>query len=91
MALVRYLICILGLQSELARKGHDTQEEQKRLADMVEKLQSQLGQNERDLKARESHLRRQHDRIEEERRKLETEREIQLATWKEEQTRLQVH
>ena len=48
--------------------GHETQEEQKRLNEMVEKLQLQLSQNECDLKNRESKLRRQQDQIEEDRR-----------------------
>ena len=48
--------------------GHETQEEQKQLNEMVEKLQLQLSQNECDLKNRESKLRRQQDQIEEDRR-----------------------
>ena len=47
------------MQTELARKGHETQEEQKRMTELVEKLQSQLSQNECDLKSRETQLRRQ--------------------------------
>ena len=78
------------LQAELTLKGHETQEEQKRLNEMVEKLQSQLTKNECDLKSRESKLRRQQDQIDEDRRKLETEHEIQMASWKDEQRRLQV-
>ena len=50
---------ISDLQTELARKGHETQEEQKRMTELVEKLQSQLSQNECDLKSRETQLRRQ--------------------------------
>ena len=43
---------ISDLQTELARKGHETQEEQKRMTELVEKLQSQLSQNECDLKSK---------------------------------------
>ena len=57
--LILTYLCISDLQTELARKGHETQEEQKRMTELVEKLQSQLSQNECDLKSRETQLRRQ--------------------------------
>lgn len=77
------------MQEELARKGQESMEEQKRLREMVEKLETQMSQNDVDLRSREATLRRSQDRLEEERRKLETEREITLAHLAEDKISLQ--
>ena len=82
---------ISALQTELARKGQENQEEQKRLRETVEALQKQLHQNEVNLRSKENELRIEQDRLAEERRKLETEKEITLATLRHDQTRLQVN
>ena len=57
---------------------------------MVEGLQKQLSQNEVNLRSRENELRREQDLLAEEKRKLDTEKEITMANLRHEQTRIQV-
>ena len=68
----------------------ENQDEQKLLRETIDKLQKQLTDKEQELAARESALRRQQDKVEENRRKFELEKEITLERLREDRMRFQV-
>ena len=75
----------------MVKTSQENQEEQKRLGETIDKLQKQLTDKEQELAARECALRRQQDKVEEDKRKFELEREITLTRLKEDKIRIQVH
>ena len=70
--------------------AQENQDEQKLLRETIDKLQKQLTDKEQELAARESALRRQQDKVEENRRKFELEKEITLERLREDRMRFQV-
>ena len=70
--------------------AQENQDEQKLLRETIDKLQKQLTDKEQELAARESALRRQQDKVEENQRKFELEKEITLERLREDRMRFQV-
>ena len=79
------------LQGKLVKLAQENQDEQKLLRETIDKLQKQLTDKEQELAARESALRRQQDKVEENRRKFELEKEVTLERLREDRLRFQVH
>ena len=78
------------LQGKLVKLAQENQDEQKLLRETIDKLQKQLTDKEQELAARESALRRQQDKVEENRRKFELEKEVTLERLREDRLRFQV-
>ena len=78
------------LQGKLVKLTQENQDEQKLLRETIDKLQKQLTDKEQELAARESALRRQQDKVEENRRKFELEKEVTLERLREDRLRFQV-
>merc|ERR1712066_389030 len=75
------------LQGKLVKLAQENQDEQKLLRETIDKLQKQLTDKEQELAARESALRRQQDKVEENRRKFELEKEVTLERLREDRLR----